>query len=258
MTGAAQSGVATQVQVASEPWHIVGREGELRQLDDALTQAIATRGCTLLVTGEPGIGKTTLVDEFILRARRRPEALLVVRGRCVEQYGAGETYLPASTRSARCCRERVAPGWPPSSGVMRRCGAFSFRRPSDPATRAPSSSRRRSARPRTGCCGSWATPSPSSPRAWPSCSSSKTCTGPTHPASTCSGISASASETSGCSLLARSDRKTSSTETIRCRDTVTSWSDATGVKSSRCRCSRVNMSRATSTRGSHPMTSRTS
>ena len=94
VTGATQSGVATQVQIASEPWHIVGREGELRQLDDALTQAIAKRGCTLLITGEPGIGKTTLVDEFIVRARRRSEALLVVRGRCVEQYGAGETYLP--------------------------------------------------------------------------------------------------------------------------------------------------------------------
>ena len=94
LTGATPSGVATEVPGASEPWHIVGREEELRHLDDTLTQAIAKRGRTILVTGEPGIGKTTLVDEFIHRARRRPQALLVARGRCVEQYGIGETYLP--------------------------------------------------------------------------------------------------------------------------------------------------------------------
>ena len=94
VTDAARSVVATQGHVESEPWHIVGREGELQHFEDALTQAIANRGCTLLITGEPGIGKTTLVDEVMLRARRRPEALLVARGRCVEHYGTGETYLP--------------------------------------------------------------------------------------------------------------------------------------------------------------------
>ena len=86
--------IATKSPVDAEPWHIVGREGELCHLDDALTQTIAKHGRTLLITGEPGIGKTTLADEFMLRARRRPEALLVARGRCVEQYGTGETYLP--------------------------------------------------------------------------------------------------------------------------------------------------------------------
>ena len=86
--------LAAEVQGESEPWRIVGREGELQQLDDGLAQAIARRGRTLLVTGEPGIGKTTLVDEFIRRARRRSEPLLVGRGRCIEQYGTGETYLP--------------------------------------------------------------------------------------------------------------------------------------------------------------------
>ena len=88
------TGAGTEVPGESEPWHIVGREEELRRLDDALTQTIAKRGRAVLVTGEPGIGKTTLADEFMLRSRRRPEPLLVARGRCVEQYGTGETYLP--------------------------------------------------------------------------------------------------------------------------------------------------------------------
>ena len=79
---------------AAEPWRIVGREVELGQLDDALDETIAKRGRTLLITGEPGIGKTTLADEFMRRARRRPGAVLVARGRCVEQYGTGEAYLP--------------------------------------------------------------------------------------------------------------------------------------------------------------------
>ena len=94
VTGATQSGVATEVQGDTEAWHIVGRAEELQLLDDAISHALAKRGRTLLVTGEPGIGKTTLVEEFILRAKRRPQAVLVGRGRCVEQYGTGETYLP--------------------------------------------------------------------------------------------------------------------------------------------------------------------
>ena len=92
--GTLRGGDAAPSPVDAEPWHIVGREEELRQLDEALEQTMAKRGRTLLITGEPGIGKTTLADEFMLRARRRPSHLLVARGRCVEQYGTSETYLP--------------------------------------------------------------------------------------------------------------------------------------------------------------------
>ena len=92
--GASRGSNAATSPVDAEPWHIVGREEELRQLDEALDQTMTKRGRTLLITGEPGIGKTTLADEFMIRARRRPGALLVARGRCVEQYGTSETYLP--------------------------------------------------------------------------------------------------------------------------------------------------------------------
>lgn len=72
----------------------VGRAGELARLDALLEEALGGSGSIALVTGEPGIGKTALVSEFIRRARERHPSLVLCRGRCVEQYGAREPYLP--------------------------------------------------------------------------------------------------------------------------------------------------------------------
>jgi predicted ATPase len=46
------------------------------------------------VTGKPGIGKTALAEEFLRRARADHPELVFGSGRCLEQYGTGETYLP--------------------------------------------------------------------------------------------------------------------------------------------------------------------
>src|SRR5581483_2788105 len=72
----------------------VGRDAELKRLDGFLDQAVAGTGRVVFITGEPGIGKTSLSDEFLRRARSRYPTLLISRGRCVEQYGTGEAYLP--------------------------------------------------------------------------------------------------------------------------------------------------------------------
>src|SRR6266849_5044537 len=72
----------------------VGRGPELEKLEGYLQQAIDGIGHLVFITGEPGIGKTSLSDEFLRRARTRYPGLLVSRGRCVEQYGTGEAYLP--------------------------------------------------------------------------------------------------------------------------------------------------------------------
>jgi serine/threonine protein kinase/tetratricopeptide (TPR) repeat protein len=72
----------------------VGREPELTKLEGLLRQAIEANGRVVFITGEPGIGKTSLSDEFLRRARSSYPGLLVSRGRCVEQYGTGEAYLP--------------------------------------------------------------------------------------------------------------------------------------------------------------------
>jgi tetratricopeptide (TPR) repeat protein len=58
----------------------------------------------LFVTGEPGIGKTALVDTFLTRAALEDE-ILVARGQCQELYGKGEAYMPVLEALERLCRE---------------------------------------------------------------------------------------------------------------------------------------------------------
>jgi DNA-binding SARP family transcriptional activator len=65
---------------------LVGRAKELRTLDALLADADARRGGLVLVSGEPGIGKTRLVQEMVARAVAR--GALVTWGRCHEGEGA--------------------------------------------------------------------------------------------------------------------------------------------------------------------------
>lgn len=66
------------------PDPVVGRDPELARLADAAARA-RRRGALVLVGGEAGAGKTTLVEEF---TRRLEPAWRVVRGRCPEVDGA--------------------------------------------------------------------------------------------------------------------------------------------------------------------------
>src|SRR5262249_42652606 len=73
--------------------NIVGRETALSALDRFLDRATRTQRQVIFVTGEAGIGKTTLVDAFHRRSRRIPN-LRVARGQCVEGFGGKEAYYP--------------------------------------------------------------------------------------------------------------------------------------------------------------------
>ena len=77
--------MATGIRAAgSAPF--VGREAEMETLLAALADAVSGRGRILLIGGEPGVGKTRLVDEF--SGRVNTEGLLVLWGRCWEAGGA--------------------------------------------------------------------------------------------------------------------------------------------------------------------------
>src|SRR5262245_35159440 len=68
------------------PGAFVGRETELAELLAGLAEAFTGRGRLFLLGGEPGIGKSRLAEEVIMRARARSALVLV--GRCWEAGGA--------------------------------------------------------------------------------------------------------------------------------------------------------------------------
>lgn len=78
---------------SSVPRPLVGRDAELSLLGERFDKARSGKRQLVFVTGEAGIGKTSLVDEFCLRILA-PSDALVARGQCVQQFGPSEPYLP--------------------------------------------------------------------------------------------------------------------------------------------------------------------
>ncbi len=72
----------------------VSRDEELERLDNLLGQAIEGQGQVCFITGEAGLGKTSLTSEFARRAQLRDKELLIVVGDCNAQTGIGDPYLP--------------------------------------------------------------------------------------------------------------------------------------------------------------------
>src|SRR5260370_6311656 len=55
-------------------------------------------------TGEPGIGKTALIDEFQRQAGAKVVDLGIARGQCVEGCGSKEAYYPVLEALGGVCR----------------------------------------------------------------------------------------------------------------------------------------------------------
>ena len=72
----------------------VGREAEREQMRRAYDRVRDGHGRILTVLGEPGIGKTNLVEDFLAEVGQQPERPFVVRGRCSERLAGAEAYLP--------------------------------------------------------------------------------------------------------------------------------------------------------------------
>ncbi len=103
------------------PAPLVGRDAEMARLHEWLAAALEGDRRIGFVVGEAGIGKTTLVDAFVAQAESG-EPLWIGHGQCVDQYGAGEAYLPLLEALGRMCRgpegarfldllRRQAPSW---------------------------------------------------------------------------------------------------------------------------------------------------
>ncbi len=74
--------------------HSVGREHDQAKLMAAFDAAVAGCGALVCVSGEPGIGKTTLVEDFISDLYSSGRSFLLARGRCSERLAGSESYLP--------------------------------------------------------------------------------------------------------------------------------------------------------------------
>ena len=81
----------------------VGRRMELEALMGCLADVRKGAQRLVFVSGEAGIGKTTLVDRFIEQVEAEG-AVRIGRGQCLEQYGEGEAYLPVLEALGELCR----------------------------------------------------------------------------------------------------------------------------------------------------------
>jgi len=100
----------------------VGRETEWQLLHELLREAGGGQGMLVSVAGEPGIGKSTLVEDFLTDVTSATQPWLVARGRCSERLAGTEAYLPilealdSLTRGPSASRvvpimKRFAPTW---------------------------------------------------------------------------------------------------------------------------------------------------
>ena len=104
---ASTNGEVTQaptVEVGSAQVYLVGRDEAFTELHDGLTRASQGQRQIAFVTGELGIGKTALLDEFHRRAVAEVPGLRFARGQCVEGYGGQEAYYPLLEALGQLCR----------------------------------------------------------------------------------------------------------------------------------------------------------
>jgi len=122
VTTAVSAQAHRQRPVASEPAVImVGREVELAQLRGWFVRSREGQRRVVFVAGEPGIGKTTVVKAF-LDSVAQEQDIRIGYGQCIEQYGAGEPYMPVLEALTRLGQKpgserllealhRFAPNW---------------------------------------------------------------------------------------------------------------------------------------------------
>ncbi|WP_374087318.1 AAA family ATPase [Methylomicrobium lacus] len=100
----AAAGPTADAALASIRWDTpdalpgVGREAPLAHLQQLWEKAVTGRRQLAFVTGEAGIGKSTLIEMFMQNGQDKPAVLW---GQCIEHFGAGEALLPLLGALAR-------------------------------------------------------------------------------------------------------------------------------------------------------------
>jgi DNA-binding winged helix-turn-helix (wHTH) protein/tetratricopeptide (TPR) repeat protein len=99
----------------------VERESAIEHLEGWMRKALNTERQVVFVTGETGMGKTTLVEAFVETASSDSN-VWIAAGQCLEHFAEGEAYFPVLEALTRLCsqpgRERLieilrqqAPTW---------------------------------------------------------------------------------------------------------------------------------------------------
>ena len=83
---------------------LVGRDGALAELRNYLRKAMAGERQIVFITGEPGIGKTALAEEFQWQTAAREPSVRIARGQCVEGFGSKEPFYPMLEALGELCR----------------------------------------------------------------------------------------------------------------------------------------------------------
>ncbi len=96
----------TETEAPAQPCleRVVEREMAFFQLHSALADAKQGRRQVVFITGEPGIGKTTLADSFAGQASG-DSTCTVTYGQCVDHHGMGEPYFPVLDALSRLSRQ---------------------------------------------------------------------------------------------------------------------------------------------------------
>lgn len=88
---------------------LVGRDRALAELDRSLERALGSERQVIFITGEPGIGKSALAEEFQRQTSVYEPSVRVAHGQCVEGFGSKEPFYPMLEALGQLCRGADGP-----------------------------------------------------------------------------------------------------------------------------------------------------
>jgi len=90
--------------LAGAPASLIGRERERALLGARWRAALDGTRQIVFVTGQAGVGKSALIDDFVARVGASDVPVWAGRGQCLDHRGAGEPYMPVLEALGRLCR----------------------------------------------------------------------------------------------------------------------------------------------------------